>query len=229
VPRKNIKLLGGKPVLVHVIETLKGLGFLTNVHVSTDDPEITGIADSCGAECLGLRAKEISDDDSTFIDLIHKDINRFSTVNDDDREVLFVLPTAALVPEEIYCKGWETYVEKRPEVLMSVETFPGVSPIWALEQKEDGYWRPLLPERVLESSNNPPSIVADAGLFYFFNLDVMKNYKSLMLVDPLMTFTVPDEFTCDVDTMEDWERLERKYRNISENANERHEKHTDRR
>jgi len=61
IPRKNIKLLGGKPVLARVIEVLKSLEFVKKICVSTDDLEIQKIAIQSGAETGELRAKELSE------------------------------------------------------------------------------------------------------------------------------------------------------------------------
>ena len=51
IPRKNIRLLNGKPVIARVIEHLRLLDFISAIYVSTDDPEIA----SHPANCLMAR------------------------------------------------------------------------------------------------------------------------------------------------------------------------------
>ena len=54
VPRKNIKLLGGKPLIAYTIkEALKSK--LTRVIVSTEDKEIADIAKTYGADIPFMR------------------------------------------------------------------------------------------------------------------------------------------------------------------------------
>lgn len=132
--------------------------------------------------------------------------------NHGDLEVLFVLPTAALVPIEIYQSAYEIYLDGRPEILMSCERFHS-SPYWALTRTDAG-WRALFPKMVLINSQDLPDTLADAGLFYFFDLEVMANYRSVKLVERTEPIVVADKYACDVDTLDDWERLESKYASL---------------
>ena len=210
IPRKNIRPLGGVPVIERTVRQLATLTFVSQVFVSTDDPEIRAVAEASGAVCLEPRAPSLSNDDAGFIDLIHNDLPRFSAAAGGGREVLFALATAALVPAASYVAAYAHYRQRRPEVLMSCEQ-PHVSPFWAMTQKSDGYLAPLFPDKVLINSQNLPRALADAGLFYFFNLDNMKRYRSLKLVDRLLPFEVAPEFSVDVDTPDDWQRLETRF------------------
>ena len=49
VPRKNIRLLQGKPLIVHTIEQAQACGMIDAVYVSTDDDEIADVARAHGA------------------------------------------------------------------------------------------------------------------------------------------------------------------------------------
>lgn len=64
VPRKNIRLLAGKPLIAYAIETARASRFIERVFVSTDDPEIAQIAQHYGAEVPFLRPYELAQDDS---------------------------------------------------------------------------------------------------------------------------------------------------------------------
>jgi N-acylneuraminate cytidylyltransferase len=210
LPRKNIRRLGGKPVLAHVIDNLKALPFVSRIHVSTDDPEIAVIAEERGAQCLGLRDSRLADSQSGFTDLIRDDIPRYIAANGGDAEVLFVLATAALVPPEIYRDAHEVYRAERPEILMSCETY-SEPPWWALQQKPDGFWYPMFPDKVSVNSQDLPPAITDSGLFYFFDQEVMRRYDCHKLADRLKAYVVPHRYRCDINDEEDWERLEWKF------------------
>jgi N-acylneuraminate cytidylyltransferase len=64
VPRKNLRLLGGKSLLAHAIESARGSAFVGRVIVSTDDPEIAAAAAEAGAEVPFLRPAELAGDNS---------------------------------------------------------------------------------------------------------------------------------------------------------------------
>ena len=70
VPRKNVRILGGKPLICHSIDAAKGSKSVTNFLVSTDDAEITEVAKSWGAEVLP-RPAELAQDSTPMPDVIH--------------------------------------------------------------------------------------------------------------------------------------------------------------
>jgi N-acylneuraminate cytidylyltransferase len=65
VPRKNIKLLGDKPLIAYAIEVGLALPRVETVIVSTDDEEIAEVAKSYGAEVPFLRPAELAQDHSS--------------------------------------------------------------------------------------------------------------------------------------------------------------------
>jgi CMP-N-acetylneuraminic acid synthetase len=63
IPRKNLQLLGGRPLVAHAVEV--GLGAMppvTRVLCSTDDPEIAEVARAAGAEVPFLRPADLAQD-----------------------------------------------------------------------------------------------------------------------------------------------------------------------
>ena len=63
IPRKNLQLLAGKPLLAWSIEMGQSLAEVERVFVSTEDPEITETAISFGAEVI-TRPAELAQDTS---------------------------------------------------------------------------------------------------------------------------------------------------------------------
>jgi N-acylneuraminate cytidylyltransferase len=64
VPRKNIRLLAGKPLIAYAIETAQMSERIDRVIVSTDDEEIATVARRYGADVPFLRPEELARDDS---------------------------------------------------------------------------------------------------------------------------------------------------------------------
>lgn len=62
VPKKNIRIINGKPLLGHVIESVKKSGIFEHVIVSTEDFEISQIAKKFGAEVPFVRPKNLATD-----------------------------------------------------------------------------------------------------------------------------------------------------------------------
>lgn len=64
IPRKNVQIVGGKPLIAHSIEHAKQSASITRIVVSTDDAEIASISREYGAEVIA-RPAEISGDTAT--------------------------------------------------------------------------------------------------------------------------------------------------------------------
>jgi CMP-N,N'-diacetyllegionaminic acid synthase len=64
IPRKNLQLLGGKPLVAHAVETGLAAARVDRVVCSTDDAQIADIARAAGAEVPFLRPAELAQDSS---------------------------------------------------------------------------------------------------------------------------------------------------------------------
>ena len=64
VPRKNLRVLAGQPLLVHAIRCARDCPSLDRVVVSTDDEEMADVARLAGAEVPFLRPADLAQDDT---------------------------------------------------------------------------------------------------------------------------------------------------------------------
>jgi len=70
LPGKNIRPLGGKPLIEWSIDAVKGVSDICDILVSTDDPRIAEIARSAGATVPWLRPPELATDHAPSLDAI---------------------------------------------------------------------------------------------------------------------------------------------------------------
>lgn len=92
VPRKNVRLLAGKPLIVWAIEEAKLSKRLTRTVVSTEDEEIAAIARSCGGEVPFLRPMELAKDMSTDIEFIEHALAELRRLENYIPEIIVRLP-----------------------------------------------------------------------------------------------------------------------------------------
>jgi len=64
IPRKNLQLLAGKPLVAHAVETGRAATLVDRVVCSTDDPEIADAARAAGADVPFLRPANLAADTS---------------------------------------------------------------------------------------------------------------------------------------------------------------------
>jgi len=99
VPRKNLRTVGGVPLVVRAIEVGQQTTSIDTVVVSTDDPEIASVAEAAGAEVPWLRSPELASDSAPeFLSWKHA-VDWYSTqVPSSERVGTFVSlpPTAPL-------------------------------------------------------------------------------------------------------------------------------------
>ena len=69
VPRKNVRLVGGKPLIAWSIEAAQASRLVGEFYVSTDDAEIASVARQCGAEVLP-RSPELAGDRTPMVDVV---------------------------------------------------------------------------------------------------------------------------------------------------------------
>jgi CMP-N,N'-diacetyllegionaminic acid synthase len=75
IPKKNIALCGGKPMLVWSCIAARDARCLTRTVISTDDPEFAALARSEGAEAPFLRPPELATDTARSIDVTNHAID----------------------------------------------------------------------------------------------------------------------------------------------------------
>ncbi|MDQ6674788.1 MAG: acylneuraminate cytidylyltransferase family protein [Chloroflexota bacterium] len=64
IPRKNLQLLGGKPLVAHAVEAGLAAGLVDRVLCTTDDAQIAEVARAAGAEVPFSRPAELAQDGS---------------------------------------------------------------------------------------------------------------------------------------------------------------------
>lgn len=92
VPKKNIKLLAGYPLIAYSIIASKLSSKIERTIVSTDSREFANIARSYGAEVPFLRPEEISRDNSLDIEYIKHALEWFQTHEGRQPEYIVMLP-----------------------------------------------------------------------------------------------------------------------------------------
>jgi CMP-N,N'-diacetyllegionaminic acid synthase len=108
IHRKNIKPLGGRPLILWTIEAAQQSGVFSDLIVSTDDPEIAAVADGAGVK-VHLRDACLAKDDSP-------DIGWVRSVLVARKEDCFAIlrPTSPFRTAETIQRAWTTFQEQQP-------------------------------------------------------------------------------------------------------------------
>jgi len=117
LPNKNIKVLGGIPLLVHSINYAKDNRHLNlDIVVSTDHAEIKKIALANGVQVID-RPKEISEDWSTTVSVMKHTIE---TLDTSYNHVVLLQPTNPLRPKQMLQTAFKKYTDENYDSLITV-------------------------------------------------------------------------------------------------------------
>jgi CMP-N,N'-diacetyllegionaminic acid synthase len=144
IPRKNLLMIAGKPLIAHSIEQALASQHITRTIVSTDDPEIAAVARKFGSDVPFLRPTEFAQDLSPDIDAFRHALEWLRDHEGYECElVIHLRPTGPVRRVELIDQAIEL-ITQRPEVdsLRSV-SWPSQTPykMWKIA---DGLLQPVL-------------------------------------------------------------------------------------
>ena len=206
IPRKNIKLFGGKPMIAWSIEAAYRTGLFDRIVVSTDDEEIASIAKKYGAEVPFLRPAKLSDDHTGTVPVIAHAIEWHLKHNFYPIEVCCIYATAPFIRSEDIKLGQEILDKLDVDFAFSVTAY--AFPIQrAIKLREDGRIEMFDPSKFQVRTQDLPEAYHDAGQFYWGTRDAWLSGRPIFGPKSAPVF-LPRHRVQDIDTPEDWEQAE---------------------
>ncbi|QCT04560.1 Posttranslational flagellin modification protein B [Paenibacillus algicola] len=96
VPRKNLRLINGKPLIQYTIEAALGSRFIDQTIVSTDCPEIARVSVEAGARIPFMRPDALAEDHSRTIDVLQHAIEFYEGQGKVYEHIVLLQPTSPL-------------------------------------------------------------------------------------------------------------------------------------
>lgn len=205
IPRKNIKLFCGKPIIAYSIEAALKSACFDRVIVSTDDEEIAMIAREYGAEVPFFRSKELSDDYTSVtdvvIDVIHKVEEKF---HENVSHACLIYATAPMIDVELMSKAYKELLNSDKSFAIGITSYP--SPIQRALILENSGIKQLFNKRD-SRSQDLVECYHDAAHFCWGTKQAFLE-KHDFFSDQALPIIIPRVLVQDIDTLEDWEVAE---------------------
>jgi len=206
VPRKNIRLLCGKPLIVHTIETAQKCPLINRIIVSTDDREIAETARKAGAEVPFMRPEELAQDDTAKLPVIKHAIQFLESQGYFPDIVVDLDPTSPLRTD----KDMEACIR----MVMAVEadnafsvTRASKSPYFNMVEIIDGKVRLVKQlDRPAKRRQDAPEVYDMNASIYVWKRDALMNNDSLFLENTRI-YLMP-KWAIDIDDETDFEFVE---------------------
>ena len=209
IPRKNIREFCGRPMLAYSVQAALEAGVFDTVMVSTEDEEIAGIAEKYGASVPFFRSSEAANDFAATADVLKEVLERYAGLGESFDTVCCIYPTAPfLTPERLRQAVELLEAEQADSVLPVVRfSFPPQRCVVVREGALQFKW----PEYAQARSQDLEPYYHDAGQFYCLRGESFSS-QGRMVMDRTVPLILSELEVQDIDTPEDWELAELKYR-----------------
>jgi len=212
IPRKNIRVFAGKPMIHWPIEAALQSGLFDDVIVSTDDEEIASIAQEAGAHVPFMRPKSLADDHTGTIAVMAHAMDWADQSALEVEAACCIYATAPTIDPADLAAGLKLLLESGKDFAFASTDF--ASPIFrAFRQAEDGGTQMFWPDKFATRSQDLPRALHDAAQFYWGLPRAWQTTQSLFGSNaaPLI---IPRWKVQDIDTLDDWVRAEALFRSL---------------
>jgi CMP-N-acetylneuraminic acid synthetase len=204
VARKNLRLLGGKPLLQWAIESARGVG-LDRVVVSTEDAEAAKVARACGADVPFTRPEHLARDPYGVVDVCLHALDTLEAQGDAFSHLVILLPTSPFRRAQHVREAMERFHASGAAFLMSVTQLD--SSLLAAHVARDGFMEPLHPEWLdrlgaRAKKEDLPVLVKANGAVVITDVQRLRKERNYY-VYPLAYYSMPSSASLDIDTEDD--------------------------
>lgn len=203
IPGKNIRLFNGRPMIAWSIQAALQTECISNVLVSTDDPQIAEIARRYGASVPFVRPSELSDDLTATLPVVQHAVQwALKNMSDVPGYFCCLYATAPFVQSEAIQQAFNTIISGNYDYVFAATSF--AAPIQrAFSIDKSGAIQMFQPEHFHTRSQDLQPAYHDAGQFYWGTTNAWLTKKQIFS-ESSTAIVLPRFQVQDIDNEEDW-------------------------
>jgi N-acylneuraminate cytidylyltransferase len=203
IPRKNVRELGGRPLIAYTIVAAQESGLFERILVSTDSSDIAEVATRYGAEVPFERDPRLADD-LTPISVVTLDaLQRIDPGGRMYTQVCQLMANCPLRTAADIISSYEQFGSGRTESQLSVVRFGWQNPWWAMRRTEQFGLEPLFEDALVRRSQDLPPLYCPTGAVWWGLVDALRRHGTFYM--PGRTgWEIPWDRGIDIDTEDDW-------------------------
>lgn len=205
-PRKNVKLIAGKPLIAHKIEAGLKSKFVNRLVVSTEDAEIATISLAYGAEVIE-RPHELAIDTAKTAPVMLHVVEQLKKEGYIPDIVVLIQATCPTCDEKIIDAGIEMLINSDKDSVFSGVKMRKSMPLW--KKGFDGNNTALYDYHFRPRTQEPhlmEDLYSETGAFYAIRTEAFLKHQDFIGENPGIFETTP---FVDIDTPEDFAVAER--------------------
>ena len=203
IPKKNIKLFNGKPLIQWTIEAAINSGISNEICVSTDCEETKSIAESMGADVPFTRPKSLSSDKAKSIDVALHALSYYK----DTQSIILLQPTSPLRTSK-HLKSFYDFITKNCATSAVSICESQHSPLLTFSLRDQILERFTLTNNSLNvRTQDLPKYFTLNGAMYYSQVSALLTSQSFINKNTF-GFEMPAYASVDIDTQFDWEIAE---------------------
>ena len=209
VPGKNIKILGGKPLIQYTADIALQSSLLSKVIVSTDDDAIIAVAEAIGVSVPFKRPANLANDKSPTLSVILHALEYLESKGECFDAVCLLQVTNPLRSLTFLENSIKTFIDKNTDSLISVLEVPHeYNPHWTFKIDNQECLRISTGEKeIIARRQELPKTYHRDGSIYLTKTSVLKEQKSLF-GERISYIESSRDKHVNIDTMEDWKKAE---------------------
>ena len=211
LPGKNIRMLGGKPLIHWKIEAALKCKSIDRVILSTDSQEIADACANTGIEIPFMRPANLAEDESSSIDVYNYTINRLIHDNHfSDDKYIVLLPTVPFVTSNDIDNAVTIFEENNADSVISCTRLPFPKEwIFDVDMETNLIKNSSNDISLLPRQNYKNSYIVNGGI-YILRHSLISTQKTYYFQNT-MAYEMPEERSIDIDTIHDFKLAEFMY------------------
>lgn len=206
VPGKNLRLLGGKPLIAWTIEQARRCPWIDRLIVSTDDPAIADTAIRWDAEAPFLRPAELATDETKMIEVVFHALDWCRQIDRLYEWILLLQPTSPLREATDIEAAAKQLEDRGADAVVSVCPCEH-SPLWANTLGPNGQMKDFLRPEATGNRQDHPAYYRLNGAIYLARTDYFRQCRGF-LGDRTFAYIMPSERSIDIDSLLDFQMAE---------------------
>lgn len=199
VVNKNVRELGGIPLIGWTLKDLKRSKYIDQSYVSTDSPLIQEVARKYSIDCDPLRPAELATDTASSADVV---LDIIDNVKTDFDIILLLQPTSPFRSIEDIDRALEFFIEKSANSVTSVcET--ECHPSWTISLPDDHSMEDLIKNIQTKRSQDLDVYYRLNGAIYIISVKAFRAAKAFFADSMAFAYIMSRKDSIDIDTEED--------------------------